>query len=103
MKFNPAIGPILRDVFVTAPGILGTPENSGEDKPPLIGCSLLMDSGASITCIAQDVAKQLKLRPSGKLNVSVPTGLASANTYVSTLAFLSATQERRSRLSPSKM
>lgn len=42
----------------------------------------LWDTGASITCISESVAKQLSLVPSGKQTIHTPGGQKIVNTYL---------------------
>lgn len=43
---------------------------------------MLIDTGASITCISPELAKQIGLRSLGKESVVVASGTASLNTYL---------------------
>ena len=41
-----------------------------------------MDTGATMTCLASDVAQAMQLRPVGKISVSSATGVAEMNQYI---------------------
>ncbi|MFQ5915525.1 MAG: retropepsin-like aspartic protease [Nitrospinota bacterium] len=79
VQFNPAIGPVLQ-VGICAPGSLK--KTSAAEQAKALGCGLLVDTGASITCISPGVVNQLGLRPIGKRQVGVASGSAALNTYV---------------------
>lgn len=42
----------------------------------------LWDTGASGTCISQDVINELALNPSGCVDMATPSGSSKANTYI---------------------
>ena len=42
----------------------------------------LWDTGASGTCISYDAAQRLSMTPTGKQNISTPSGLSVVNTYL---------------------
>ncbi|MEM7042181.1 MAG: retropepsin-like aspartic protease [Pseudomonadota bacterium] len=42
----------------------------------------MIDTGADITAISPKVAKQLGLKPTGKVPVRVPTGTGATNVYI---------------------
>ncbi len=42
----------------------------------------LWDTGATCSCISNDVVKQLALIPTGKVNISTPSGVSERNTYL---------------------
>lgn len=80
VQFNPTIGPVS-NLLIAKGGTLRASSAAGQ-SPPLLACPLLFDTGADRTCISPQVAQQLGLKLSGKVNVTVPTGKSSANTYL---------------------
>lgn len=49
--------------------------------PPAILCRLLVDTGASCTCVDPDITKQLNLSPRGSVSVHTPsTGAGNTHT-----------------------
>lgn len=81
VPFNPSIGPVINVIFA-CPGTLRQAADPKAIPANIIVAALLIDTGADITCVAEEITNQLGLRPSGKVPVSVPTGQASANTHV---------------------
>ena len=79
--FNPAVGPLLNVLFAP-PGTLKARTN-GDGKRPQAGLhSLLIDTGADITCLATQVAVELGLQLLGKRDVGHAAGSAKVNTYL---------------------
>ena len=78
--FNPTIGPLL-NVLIAPAGTLKA-KASGDGQPQVGYYSLLVDTGADITCLATQVAAELGLRSIGKRNVGHARGSDEANTYL---------------------
>lgn len=51
-------------------------------------CPALVDTGASETCISREVAKELQLQPSGKIDMNTAGGVVAVNVYDVQLAIL---------------
>ena len=83
--FNPSIGPLL-NVFFAPAGTLKAKANGGGEQPEAGLYSLLIDTGADITCLATQVAAKLGLQPRGKRNVHHAAGSDEANTYLVDIA-----------------
>ena len=82
VKFDPAIGPIIR-VGVSPPGTYGKYKKvamSGTAPRPAM-YPFLIDTGADGTCISEEIATSLGLTPLGKKPISGFSGVASHNTY----------------------
>ena len=77
--FNPTIGPLL-NVFIAPAGTLNASFN--EDGQSIGYHSLLIDTGADITCLATRVAAELGLQLMGKRDVHHAAGSAKANIYL---------------------
>ncbi len=75
VQFDPAIGPILNV------GI-AKPKGTKEEKQSVSFYPLLVDTGASLTCISPQIANQVGLRAMGKRPVGVPSGQTEMNTYL---------------------
>lgn len=80
-QFDPNIGPII-NVGISVPGAL----HAGAGEPRISAFPLLIDTGASITCISPRIAQVAQLVPRGKQPVTVPSGTDSLNTYLVDLA-----------------
>ena len=78
--FNPTIGPLL-NVFIAPAGTLKAKAN-GDGQPHVGYHSLLIDTGADITCLATQVAAGLGLRSIGKRNVGHAAGSDEVNPYL---------------------
>lgn len=74
-QYEPAVGPIIHILFTQAGALSSQVERTS-------GADLLIDTGASITCISPELAKQIGLRSLGKEPVIVASGTASLNTYL---------------------
>jgi len=48
----------------------------------LIKVTALWDTGATSTCISKDVVTDLNLKPTGKMDITTPSGTAVVNTYL---------------------
>lgn len=84
VEFQPNVGPLINIIVAPANSMrLAAGARSVSANAPLIhACPLLVDTGADITCISPAIASHLKLNPTGKVPVSVPTGVGAANTYL---------------------
>ena len=82
--FNPAIGPLL-NVLIAPAGTLKVSGN-GDEQPKVGYISLLIDTGADITCLTTQVAKEFRLRLLGKRDVHHAAGTDEANTYLADIA-----------------
>lgn len=56
-------------------------DDQAPDQGILHICSALVDTGASQTCISRSIAEQLRLEPSGKVEMRTAGGLVSVNVY----------------------
>ena len=74
-QYEPAVGPIIHILFTQAGALSSQVERTS-------GADLLIDTGASITCISPELAKRIGLRSLGKEPVIVASGTASLNTYL---------------------
>lgn len=74
-QYEPAVGPIIHILFTQAGALSSQVERTS-------GADLLIDTGASITCISPELAKRIGLRSLGKEPVVVASGTASLNTYL---------------------
>ena len=74
-QYEPAVGPTIHILFTQAGALSSQVERTS-------GADLLIDTGASITCISPELAKQIGLRSLGKEPVVVASGTASLNTYL---------------------
>ena len=83
-NFNPAIGPLL-NVIIAPAGTLKAKAN-GDAQPQVSMYSLLIDTGADITCLATQVAADLGLKLLGKRTVGHAAGTDEANTYLADIA-----------------
>ncbi len=82
--FNPAIGPLL-NVLIAPAGTLKVKANGGE-KQRVGAYSLLIDTGADITCLTTQVAADMGLQLLGKRDVGHAAGSAKVNTYLADIA-----------------
>ena len=80
LTFDPTVGPLL-NVLIAPEGTLKATVGAGA-KTKTGYCTLLVDTGASISCISPAIAAEVGLRSMGKSDVTVPTGAAEANTYL---------------------
>ena len=74
-QYEPAVGPIIHILFTQAGALSSQVEQTS-------GADLLIDTGASITCISPELATRIGLRSLGKEPVVVASGTASLNTYL---------------------
>ena len=74
-QYEPAVGPVIHILFTQAGALSSQVERTS-------GADLLIDTGASITCISPELAKRIGLRSLGKEPVVVASGTASLNTYL---------------------
>lgn len=74
-QYDPSIGPLLYVLFAQG-GVL----SGGKGRSA--GTNLLVDTGASITCISPELVRRIGLRSLGKKDVGVASGRASLNTYL---------------------
>ena len=81
VQYEPGIGPLITVVFAP-PGAVQAAKSSGNLPQPHAPISLLIDTGADITCVTADVAAKTNLRPMGKKPVGVASGSAIMNTYL---------------------
>ncbi len=78
--YNPTIGPLL-NVLIAPAGTLKAKGNGG-GQPSVGYHSLLIDTGADITCLATHLAAALGLQLMGKRDVGHAAGSDEANTYL---------------------
>ena len=82
--FDPTIGPLL-NVLIAPAGTLKARANGAEE--PAVGyLSLLIDTGADITCLTTQAAVQFGLQLLGKRNVHHAAVEDEANTYLADIA-----------------
>lgn len=53
-----------------------------ENSSKSINTFALWDTGASISCISEEVANSLELIPTGEIDMATPSGVATRNTYL---------------------
>ena len=84
VQFNPAIGPILNIGFGKAKGIRQTINKAAAQgqRQAISTFPLLVDTGASTTCISPQVVNQVGLRTMGKKPAGVASGPVELNTYL---------------------
>ncbi len=80
VTFNPTVGPLL-NVLIAPAGTLKA-KASGDGQAQLGYYSLLVDTGADVTCLATQVAVDLGLRLLGKRTVGHAAGSDEVNTYL---------------------
>lgn len=56
-------------------------------KDRMCSATALWDTGATGTCISEELVKELDLVPTGKLNISTPSGSSVVNTYLVDILF----------------
>lgn len=83
--FNPTIGPLL-NVIIAPAGTLKAKGNGDGKQEQARFLSLLIDTGADITCLSTQVAAELGLQLLGKRNVHHAAGSDEANTYLADIA-----------------
>ena len=81
---QPPVGPLL-NVLIEPAGTLKAKTN-GDGQPPVGYHSLLIDTGADITCLATEIAAELGLQLLGKRNVGHAAGSDEVNTYLADIA-----------------
>ncbi len=81
INYNPAVGPLL-NLAIADPSV--NPAAQGQNPAQALQLShymALIDTGASNTCISAKVISDLKLQPSGKMQVSGVHGAQATNLY----------------------
>ena len=81
-NFVPTIGPIINLGFAAPGTVKPAILNQTTAQLNVAYAPILIDTGASITCISPNIVQNLGLIPNSKQSVSVPTGIASANLYL---------------------
>ena len=80
-------GPLL-DVVISIPTVLITAlKSQGEQPPPPITGKILLDTGASRTCVDKNVLANLGISPMGRTSVITPSGSSKQNLYPAMISF----------------
>lgn len=83
-QFNPRIGPLLQACIASAgqfSSLAGQPQT--QQVTLQVGLhEFLLDTGADSTCISQEIIRSLQLSPQGQIEITTPSGVAPANTYL---------------------
>ena len=82
--FDPSIGPIV-DVGIAEAGAFRSVGGSN-GQLPFRGYRALVDTGADRTCISRQIADEIGLRPTGKLQMASASEVSETNTYLVDLA-----------------
>jgi hypothetical protein len=85
-NYNPAVGVILQVAIFDPAQVASFTSPSKQSPQPqnlqnLTLFAALLDSGASVTCISNNVVQKLGLQPSGKTNMSGSTGASTVDQY----------------------
>ena len=84
-NYNPAVGVILQvaifDPTQIASFSAALPQQGAQNIPNLMLFAALLDTGASVTCISNNVVQKLGLQPSGKTSMSGSTGARTVDQY----------------------
>ena len=72
-------GPLL-DVVISIPtALIAVLKSQGEQPPPPITGKILLDTGASRTCVDKNVLANLGISPMGRTSVITPSGSSEQN------------------------
>jgi hypothetical protein len=83
-----SIGPHVAATWTVPPVVADWLRRAGRAVPPPVNGYVLVDTGASVTCIDQDVAElQLKLRPTRVQEMVGSVGSHGTNAYFATFEF----------------
>lgn len=87
-QFNPRIGPLLQ-ACIASPGQFRSLAGQPHTQQAVLQAGLhefLLDTGADATCISQEIIHSLQLSPQGQIQITTPSGVAHANTYLVDIA-----------------
>ena len=86
-NFDPKVGPIVKIGIAKPVSLRPSAEASGEGKTaPIVAIPALVDTGASITCITEAVAKAAGLQLFGKRPTHSVHGEKLSNLYIGDVA-----------------
>jgi hypothetical protein len=94
-NYNPAVGVIVQ-VAILPQAQLATLQASAQplqSPPNLVMFAGLLDTGASVTCISNNVVQTVGLQPSGKTSMSGSTGQTVVDQYTFLVAFIFAAKQ----------
>jgi hypothetical protein len=69
----------------------------GQQPPNLTMFAALLDTGASVTCVSNNVVQAIGLQPSGKTSMSGSTGQSTVEQYTFLVGFVFGTQQTPTR------
>jgi Aspartyl protease len=96
-NYNPAVGVVLQVVILpqTQLASLQATKTAGKQPatPNLTMFAALLDTGASITCISNNVVQKLGLQPTGKTSMSGSTGKNTVDQYAFVVGFMFGLQQ----------
>jgi len=95
-NYNPAVGVLVHVAILPHSQLaaLQVPQAPQSIAPPnLTMFAALLDTGASVTCISNNVVQTLGLLPSGKTSMSGSTGQTTVDQYTFGVAFLFGAQQ----------
>jgi hypothetical protein len=91
-NYNPAVGVILQ-VAILPPSQLTAVRTQPSAPHNLTMFAGLVDTGASVTCISNNVVQAIGLQPSGKTSMSGSTGQSTVDQYTFVVGFLFGAQQ----------
>ncbi len=81
-SFDPKVGPVLKLGF-TPPGAIGdAAARQGTGAGQVTGAQALVDTGASVTCVTEEVARHANLPLIGKMPSAGVHGVREMNVYM---------------------
>jgi hypothetical protein len=92
-NYNPAVGVILQVAIFDPAQVAAIGTQQAAQNANLTLFAALLDTGASVTCISNNVVQKLGLQPSGKTRMSGSTGTSTVDQFTFGVGFVFGAQQ----------